>query len=131
MVEWNNRERAKQIIDFSELERRGCRPTDIDGLFEYKDKGFMLFEMKYADKPVPEGQRLALARAAQSLADGGKLAVAVIARHYYANPSCDVVAAMCRVSEVYWGHEGRWRRPSNSITLAEALDLFIRKADRK
>ena len=38
-----NRDRKKQIIDFSGLKYGKITPTDIDGLIEYKDKAMMFF----------------------------------------------------------------------------------------
>lgn len=50
----------KQLIDF-----KGCAvdggmyPTDIDGVIEYKDSKYIIFEVKYGDSEIPIGQRLA------------------------------------------------------------------------
>jgi len=41
-----HRDRARQLIDFSNL-RFGTRmPTDIDGCFEYDDRAMILLEFK-------------------------------------------------------------------------------------
>lgn len=57
-----NRNRARQIIDFSGLQYGKITPTDIDGLIEYHDKAILLLEFKYADAEMPRGQKVALER---------------------------------------------------------------------
>ena len=56
------RERRKQIIDFSGLRVGNITPTDCDGLIEYHNKAYILFEIKHRDAKVPEGQLKALVR---------------------------------------------------------------------
>ena len=59
----HNKRKMKQLIDF-----KGCAvdggmyPTDIDGVIEYKDSKYIIFEVKYGDSEIPIGQRLALQR---------------------------------------------------------------------
>ena len=54
----HNKRKMKQLIDF-----KGCAmdggmyPTDIDGVIEYKDSKYIIFEVKYGDSEIPIGQR--------------------------------------------------------------------------
>ena len=52
----NNPDRMKQLIDFKGLEVDGyIYPTDIDGLLEYKDSEYIIFEVKYGNAEAPFG----------------------------------------------------------------------------
>lgn len=78
----NNPRRAKQLIDFKGLEIDGyIYPTDIDGLIEYKDSEYILFEVKHGNAEVPFGQRLALQRMVDDFTKIGKQAVVFICEH--------------------------------------------------
>ena len=70
-----NRERARQIIDFSGLRYGNITPTDIDGCIEYQDKGVAFIEIKHRDSPMPKGQELALTRLVDNNSTAGKRAV--------------------------------------------------------
>ena len=48
----------KQLIDFKGCSvGNGMYPTDIDGLIEYKDSEYIIFEVKYGSAEVPVGQK--------------------------------------------------------------------------
>lgn len=115
----------KQLIDFKGLEVDGyIYPTDIDGLIEYKDSEYILFEVKYGSAEVPIGQRLAIQRMVDDFTKVGKQAVAFICEHTVRNADKPVVAAWCKVREIYYGGEKQWRAPDNEITVKEAVNSF-------
>lgn len=123
----NNSCRMRQIIDFKGLGVDGyIYPTDIDGLIEYKDSEYMIFEVKYGDCEVPRGQRLALQRMVDDFDKAGKRAVVFICEHGVRDVSTPVVAAMCRVREVYNGSDHEWQKPEKFTTVKDALDDFRR-----
>jgi len=62
-----NRQYSTQVRDFSGLRFGNITATDIDGLIEYKDRGYVLIEVKYKDTELPFGQRLALERLCDDL----------------------------------------------------------------
>ena len=121
----NNPKKMSQLIDF-----RGCSvgyglyPTDIDGLIEYKDSEYILFEVKFAGKPVPIGQRLAIQRMIDDFTKVGKYAVAFVCDHTVKDPDRPIIMARCKVREIYYGKEKRWRAPDRAITVREAIDSF-------
>lgn len=120
-----NPERMKQLIDFKGLDIDGyIYPTDIDGLIEYKDSEYIIFEIKYGDAVVPIGQRLALQRMVDDFTKAGKQAVAFICEHTVRDSSKQVVAAWCKVREIYYGGEKEWRAPTRFITVRQAVDSF-------
>ena len=69
----NNIQRAQQINDFSNLLYGKITPTDIDGMIEYRGKLYIFFEIKYKDKDMPFGQRLALERLVKDLTYANKI----------------------------------------------------------
>lgn len=55
----NHPQRAKQLIDFAGLSIDGyIYPTDIDGLIEYKDSEYILFEVKHGVRKSRLGRSL-------------------------------------------------------------------------
>lgn len=121
----NNPRRAKQLIDFAGLAVDGyIYPTDIDGLIEYKDSEYILFEVKHGDTEVPFGQKLALQRMVDDFTKIGKQAVVFICEHTVHDADKPVIAAWCRVREIYYGGEREWRQPVGDITVREAVDMF-------
>lgn len=115
----------KQLVDFKGLGVDGyIYPTDIDGLIEYKDSEYIIFEVKLSGAEVPVGQRLALQRMVDDFTKVGKQAVALICEHTVWNSGKPVVAAWCKVREIYYGEEKKWRAPTSEITVREAVDSF-------
>ena len=123
----NNPDRMKQLIDFKGLEVDGyIYPTDIDGLLEYKDSEYVIFEVKYGNAEVPFGQKLAIQRMVDGFTKIGKRAVAFVCEHTVRDTDKPVVAAWCKVREIYYGGEKQWRAPDADITVREAVNSFQR-----
>lgn len=101
-------------------------PTDIDGLIEYKDSEYILFEVKYGSAEVPVGQKLAIQRMVDDFTKVGKQAVAFVCEHTVRNHDKPVVMAWCKVREIYYGGEKQWRAPDSEITVREAIDSFLK-----
>lgn len=121
----HNPTRMKQLIDFRGLVVDGSiYPTDIDGLIEYRNSEYIIFEIKYNNADVPFGQRLALQRMVDDFTTIGKQAVAFICEHNVRDTQKPVVAAWCKVREIYYGKEREWRMPDYEITVREAIDSF-------
>ena len=121
-----NTKRAQQINDFSGLRYGHITPTDIDGLIEYKDKGYVILEVKYNGKELPYGQRLAIERITKDVAYSGKAALALIADHYVADTDSSVDVASCNVREIYYSRERAWRKPKRIMTVREITDKFLK-----
>lgn len=99
-------------------------PTDIDGLIEYRDKAYVIIEVKYGNKDVPYGQRLAIKRMVDDLSSD-KTCVAIICEHEVHDTDKHVDVSNCKVREVYFGSEKKWRKPNLGITTKQAIDRFI------
>lgn len=116
---------AKQLIDFVGMQVDGyIYPTDIDGLIEYKDSEYIIFEVKFGDADVPKGQKLALQRMVDDFTKVGKQAVVFICEHHISDPNTPVIAAKCKVREIYYGNERQWRAPNRVLSVREAVDSF-------
>lgn len=120
-----NPERMKQLIDFKGLELDGgIYPTDIDGLVEYHNSEYILIEVKHRDAEVPYGQKLALQRMVDDFTRVGKKAIAVVCEHKIDDTNKPVIAAKCKVREIYYGGEHRWRPPDNPMNVRQVIDIF-------
>lgn len=125
-----NQKKARQLLLFEDISKDGIGMTDIDGLIEYKNRALILFEIKHGDKEVPIGQRLVLERMVNNAAETGKTAVAIVAEHSVENADLPVFVRECRVREIYWGHEKRWRKPRTELLAGQATDMVIGMARR-
>lgn len=120
-----NPQRAKQLIDFRGLSLDdSIYPTDIDGLIEYRDSEYIIFEIKYDNANVPRGQRIALERMVSDLTKAGKQAVVFICEHHVKDKERPVIAANCDVREMYYGYKGVWEKPINKMKVDDAVCRF-------
>lgn len=118
-----NRERRRQIVDYSGMSYGTITPTDIDGVIEYRNMAFVYIELKHGDDKVPRGQELYIERQVDVCRAGGKQAVAMVAEHDVDDPQDDVDAAACKVRRIYY--DGEWFDDGLKRTLREAVDSFI------
>ena len=127
MSYFNYPDRARQLIDYSELECGGLMPTDIDGFFEYHDKAFVMFEYKYKDAKMSKGQQIALERAVDAFQKAGKCGVLLLCRHDVTDTSQVVNAARATVTDLYY--KGKWRDNINKPVMQVKEDIikFVEK----
>lgn len=121
-----NRERARQIIDFSGIRYGNITPTDVDGLIEYHDKGIAFLEYKYGDTELPFGQRLALTRIADNIQKAGENSTVLVCEHYVEDCNQDIQAEKAIVRELYFA--GRWYHDGKR-EVKDVLDGFISFCD--
>ena len=114
-----------QIIDFSKIKFGKITPTDIDGIIDYKNRLWIIIEMKYGNAKLPFGQRLALERLCDDLASGGKQAIVFIARHFVDNADNEIPAEKTVVSE--YRYDGTWRSAPTDWFLSDAVNGFVEK----
>ena len=129
-TQFQNRRLARQLVSFAGIRigEKGM-PTDCDGLIEYRNRGYVLFEIKHGNASLPYGQYLALVRMCDDFARIGKPAVLIVAEHDVDDPEIDIDAAACLVRKFYF--RGKWHRPSEPVTLKEKIDSFIAYVDRR
>lgn len=116
--------RAQQINNFENMRFGKITPTDIDGAIEYKDKAYMFIEIKYREKDLPFGQRLALERLVKDTSTN-KTSIAIVCEHYVSDTQEQIDVADCIVREIFLSTEKRWRPPNRIIKVKDLLDLFI------
>ena len=116
-----NRERARQIIDFSGIRYGNITPTDIDGFFERADEAFVFYELKFHDAEMPTGQEVALKRLVDATRAAHKKSVLFMCRHEIEDAAKDVDAAKAIVKKVYFN--GEWHN-GDGRTLKEYSDSF-------
>lgn len=120
-----NQLRRQQINDFSGLLYGRITPTDIDGVIEYKGKMYIFFEVKYQNKDLPQGQRMAIERLVNDTYKAGKKSVALIITHDVGDTRQSVPVADCYVKELYYCKEKIWRPPKQLITARKFMDTFL------
>lgn len=116
-------DRARQLIRFDDMIFGNITPTDIDGLIEYHNKAFILYEFKHGDAEIPKGQKLALERMVDAFTKSGKKAVAFLCKHSVDNPDKDIRAADAIVKSIYWN--GAWHS-TNGITVLEQTKNYLK-----
>ena len=121
-----NRERAKQIINFSGIRYGNITPTDVDCFFEKENKIFVFYEYKLAGVKMPRGQELALMRVVDGLNQAGKTAVLFLCRHEEYDANKDIVGARAIVEKLYWN--GSWYN-GRGYTVKDQTDRYIKWAE--
>lgn len=120
---FKNPDRGRQLILFDGIRYGNIAPTDFDAVIEYKNRIWLIFEVKLADKGLPKGQRLALERLIKDIGKAGKHGIAMVCEHHVLDPLQNVVLADCMVREVYTTETQRWvplRRPFGVATVANS-----------
>jgi len=122
--EIENIKRKQQINNFRGLLYGKITPTDVDGLIEYKNKAWVLIEVKYLENTLPFGQRLAFERLINDVSQK-KQAIAIVAEHSVHNTEQDIMVDGCRVREYYLSDKKRWMEPKQEITVKHLIDKFL------
>lgn len=95
--------------------------SDVDGILDAHGRGWMFFEIKYKDAPLPDGQRIWLERLVN---DTGKQrpSIAVICRHQGGEK---IYLKDCIVTEAYF--RGEWHEATKIFTAKDIIDWFLRR----
>lgn len=108
-------DRFKQPLIFEGMQIGKLYPTDIDAAFEYHNRLFVFFEVKMYGKEVPYGQRVALCRLCNALAETDKDAFWLLCYHDIADTSQAVDLSKTRVARIYYqGKEHILEPPRNA-----------------
>ncbi len=120
---FHSRERAKQLIDFSGLRFGKLMLTDIDAIFDYKNKGWLIIEVKTKGERLSLGQKIAIERMTDELGRS-KPALAMVVEHETSTDT-DVDLATCLVTSVRVN--GAWRKIKKQITTRQLFLAFIKE----
>ena len=118
-----NRERARQIIDFSGLQYGKITPTDIDGFIDFGNKLFIYLEYKLIGAEFKIGQRVAIERIVRS---SRVPCYALLCRHDVEDIEKDINAANA-VVDIYYTQKGVWRKPKMFIIVKDEVDILHEK----
>lgn len=123
-----NPDRNRQVIDYTGLlpqndPAKVLLPTDIDGLIDWKNRGYIFIELKYHDAMLSLGQKLALERLVKDANKVHKHALAILARHQVTDTDKYVFANESDVDIIYDGNINDWFKLGYDIKLGD----FIRK----
>ena len=122
---YQNENRGRQLLLFDGLRYGNITPTDIDGLIEYKNHLWIVYEAKMTGKDVPRGQRLALERFIADVRAANKHGIAMIVEHDVKDTGEDIHLRDCNVREIITTENLIWRPPKHEITVKEITDKFI------
>ena len=115
-------ERGKQLILFDDMVyQNNARPTDVDALIEYKDKAWVIVEVKHRNKPVPVGQEIAYERLAHDLSKTGKPTLYIVAEHSIDDPRQEVQLRTCSVRGFVY--DNKWYKAKMSV--GRLVDSFL------
>lgn len=118
----DNRERARQLRDFSGLQYGNITPTDIDGLIEYKDIAYIIIETKFGNAELPAGQRIALERICDDLQNYKHTIVIISTHDHPVNEDIDLAKTM--VKRYRW--QRRWiDTTATNWNVKQLVDWFL------
>lgn len=109
-----NRNKVKQVIDFTGIQNGSLHPSDIDAVLEFNNKILILIEVKRKHKTIPIGQRLLLERICDSWHTNERALVMKV-EHEFDDENLDIPLEQCKVSRLYY--KKHW------ITLPEPEDF--------
>ena len=123
---YHNVNRGRQLLRFDGLRYGNITPTDIDGLIEYRNHLWLMFEAKIHGKDVPQGQRLAMERFIRNVRIANKHGIAMIVEHDVQDTGQDIYLKDCNVREIITTENQMWHPPKYEITVKDITDLYIR-----
>ena len=112
--------RARQQRDYSGVRYGNITPTDIDGIIDYKNRCWVIIELKYMDATIPFGQMLCLERLTDDL-QRVKPTLCIIASHMQHNPELDIDVANSLVT--HYRKDSMWFQAQG--TVKQTLDNFL------
>lgn len=117
--------KAKQLVSFDGIDYDGASLSDIDFCMEYRNKIWVIGEVKSQNVNVPKGQRLFLQRFVDMARDSGKRAIAIIVEHNVWNWKEIVMLKNCKVREYYTSETNRWAYPRRPYYVDEMINQYI------
>lgn len=117
-------ERASQLMDFSGLRYGMITPTNVDGLIEFKDRLYVLLELKLRKTSMKRGQELCFERLCNALTAANKIAVIIVAEHDTPIGQ-QISCADANVRKCYI--DGKWIAADTVITVGELVNIFYEK----
>ncbi len=97
-----NRDRVKQVLDFTGVQNKKMHPSDIDAVLEFDNEVLILMEVKYKFNKIPTGQKLLLERMANRW---GEKAIVLKIEHSFNNDKLNIPLDKCEVTQIYYNQK--------------------------
>lgn len=101
----NDRDKVKQVIDFTGVQNGAMHPSDIDAVLEFDGQILILIEVKYQGSPIPTGQKLLLERICDSWHDAVKRSIVLKVEHKFRDSKKNIPLNECFVTEFYYNKQ--------------------------
>jgi hypothetical protein len=99
--------------------------TDIDFVWELKNKFLILGEVKEFGKDITIGQAITTTRIVDAWnSDPNKIGIIIFAQHH--PDVTEIQLADCIVNKIY---DGSWKELKQSVTVSKFIDMMISKYD--
>lgn len=120
-----NRNRAKQLMAFDDMQYGKCKPTDIDVSIDFQGKSFVFVELKGNGMPLTLGQKIHLQGLVKAIRAGGRQAWAILAHHDTPDCEHDVHVKESVVHSVYngksWATDAQGKQLDDIISAMHAV----------
>jgi hypothetical protein len=120
-----NRERAKQLRDYTGLRWNNITPTDIDGFIDFQGRFFIYFELKSKGKDISTGQKIAFENI---IKNAKEKTFVIIGEHNQKECDNDINAADCNVVKFICNLKtlnNKWIPIKKEISLKCFIDYLI------
>lgn len=117
--------RIRQPISFEGINFGKMFPSDVDAMIEYRNKAYVIVEVKGEGAKVSAGQRIMLERLAIDTG-ANKDSIVLVVEHNVNNTMQPVRLEECIVRELFYSKENKWRLPKRqSLNVKDAMFDFI------
>ena len=117
-----NRNRVRQVLDFTGVQNGNMHPSDIDAVLEFDGKYLILIEVKFKGTEIPTGQKLLLERIAESgSVIRAKEAVVLKVEHDFKDDSKNIPLDKCIVTEL-WAKTKKWEKLKTPLPFIEVVN---------
>lgn len=117
-----NAGRAKQVCNFYGLQFGGKCAMDVDLFMDFSGRAWVLGELKYGDKEMSKGQRIAIEQFCFDMAHLGKPVLAFVASHLH--PEDEEIDCANATVRLVW-HNGTWVSLHDHITVRAVMERFF------
>ena len=118
-----NRDRVKQVIDFTGVQNGNMHPMDIDAVLEFDNRILILIEVKYKGNDIPTGQKLTLERMCNAWhkKDEENKGIVLKVEHNFNNDNENIPLDKCYVTSIYYNKKWSKIYNANIITYINKL----------
>lgn len=98
-----NRDRVKQVIDFTSVQNGKMHPMDIDAVLEFDNRILILMEVKFKGNEIPTGQKLTLENICDAwYKKNERESIVLKVEHNFDNDNENIPLDKCSVTSIYY-----------------------------